>query len=119
MFRRGLEISHCCLHAEERRDGGTDSQPVPTFRLSARKSSDHFEKRKLGRVVSRLSLVDQLEILEEVEDDLSTEDEKLKTSKLEHQDSGISVLSLEVSNIVFKHLHADIATIIDYMEGFH
>ena len=100
MFRRGLEITHFCLHAEERRDGGTDSQLVPTFRLSARKSSDHFEKRKLGRVVSRLSLVDQLGILEEVEDDLSTtEDEKVKTSKLEHQDSGISVLSLEVSNV--------------------
>lgn len=111
MFRRGLEITHFCLHAEERRDGGADSQLVPTFRLSARKSSDHFEKRKLGRVVSKLSLVDQLGILEEVEDDLNTEDEKVKTSKLEHQDSGISVLSLEVSNI----LHGDIATIIDYM----
>ena len=94
MFRRGLEITHFCLHAEERREGG-DSQVVPTFRLSARKSSDHFEKRKLGRVVSKLSLVDQLGILEEVEDDLNPEDEKLKTSKLEHQDSGIS---LEVSN---------------------
>ena len=115
MFRRGLEITHFCLHGDERRDGGTDSQAVPTFRLSARKSSDHFEKRKLGRVVSRLSLVDQLGILEEVEDDLNTEDEKVKTAKLEHQDSGISVLSLEVSNIVFKDLHADIATIIDYM----
>ena len=96
MFRRGLEISHFCLHAEERREGGGGESQLPTFRLSARKSSDHFEKRKLGRVVSKLSLVDQLDILEEVEDDLNTEDEKVKTSKLEHQDSGISVLSLEV-----------------------
>ena len=46
-----------------------------------------------------------------MEDDLGTEDEKVKTSKLEHQDSGISVLSLEVSNIVWEDLHADIATI--------
>ena len=115
MFRRGLEISHFCLHAEERREGGTENQ-LPTFRLSARKSSDHFEKRKLGRVVSKLSLVDQLEILEEVEDDLNTEDEKVKTSKLEHQDSGISVLSLEVSNIVFGRFacrYCKIATIKD------
>ena len=108
MFRRGLEISHFCLHAEERREGGTESQ-LPTFRLSARKSSDHFEKRKLGRVASKLSLVEGLEILEEVEDDLVTEDEKVKTSKLEHQDSGISVLSLEVRNILLEYLHADIA----------
>ena len=108
MFRRGLEISHFCLHAEERREGGTESQ-LPTFRLSARKSSDHFEKRKLGRVASKLSLVEGLEILEEVEDDLGTEDEKVKTSKLEHQDSGISVLSLEVRNILLEYLHADIA----------
>ena len=108
MFRRGVEISQFCLHAEERREGGAES-PLPTFRLSPRKSSDHFEKRKLGRVASKLSLVDQLEILEEVEDDLNTEDEKekVKTSKLEHQDSGISVLSLEVSNIVLEDLHAD------------
>ena len=110
MFRRRVENTHFCLHAEERREGGTESQ-LPTFRLSARKSSDHFEKRKLGRVASKLSLLDQLEILEEVEDDLNTEDEKVKTSKLEHQDSGISVLSLEVSNIVWEDLHADIATI--------
>ena len=109
MFRRGLEISHFCLHAEERREGGTEGQ-LPTFRLSARKSSDHFEKRELGRVVSKLSLVDQLEILEEVEDDLNTEDEKVKTSKLEHQDSGISVLSLEVSNIVMQILRFHCST---------
>ena len=99
MFRRSLELSQVCLHAEERREGGGGSGPeilVPTFRLSARKSSDHFEKRKLGRVVSKLSLVDKLEILEEDEDDVNSEDEKMKTFKLEHQDSGISFLSLEV-----------------------
>ena len=112
MFRRSLELSQVCLHAEERREGGGGSGPeflVPTFRLSARKSSDHFEKRKLGRVVSKLSLVDKLEILEEDEDDVNSEDEKMKTFKLEHQDSGISVLSLEdlkVSHREIKYLNA-------------
>ena len=93
MFRRRLELTE--LHAEERREGSPAEILVPTFRLSARRSSDHFEKRKLGRVVSKLSVVDKLEILEEAEDDFNSEDEKRRSLKLEHQDSGISVLSLE------------------------
>ena len=95
MFRQRLELSELGLHAEERREGTPAEILVPTFRLSARKSSDYFEKRKLGRVVSKLSLVDKLEVLEEDEDDFNSDDEKRRTFKLEHQDSGISVLSLE------------------------
>ena len=109
MFRHGLELTHFCVHAEERSEGVTQSDIlVPTFKLSARKSSDHFEKRKLGRVVSKLSLVDTMEILEEDEDDVTLEEEKMKASKLEHQDSGICVLSLEDLKVSNRDLHLEL-----------
>ena len=56
MFGRSFELSGCGWGAErgeERREG------VPRFRRSEVTSSCHFEKRKLGRVVSKLSLVDR------------------------------------------------------------
>ena len=70
------------------------------FKRSEVKSSAHFEKRKLGRIVSKLSLVDRLGILEELDD----EDESMiqrKLRNLDRQDSGLSTVSTlsDVTNI--------------------
>ena len=64
---------------EERSEAG-----VPRFRRSEVASFDHFEKRKLGRIVTRLSLVDRLEILEERDDD---DDEDMETKDIDTQGS--------------------------------
>ena len=67
------------------------------FQRSPVKSSAHFEKRKLGRIVSKLSIVDKLEILEELDDDDGEEvTDNLKTnmwSSLSRKDSGLSSVS--------------------------
>ena len=60
-------------------------------------SSAHFEKRKLGRIVSKLSLVDRLEILEELDDDGEEDSEDMmiqrRVRNLDRQDSGLSTVS--------------------------
>ena len=92
MFRHSFELSQADIGAlfDERRDGLYRGHGVPRFRRSEVTSSDHFEKRKLGRIVSKLSLVDRLEILEEREDD---NDELEMSKSLSRQDSGLSIVS--------------------------
>ena len=102
MFRQSLELSDTDWGAERREERGEGghvtsvlasdwSKPDhasdwPRFRRSDVTSSDHFEKRKLGRIVSKLSGDwsmmrmkasdwSRLEILEEREDDDDEEDD--------------------------------------------
>ena len=102
MFRQSLELSDTDWGAERRQERGEGghvtsilasdwSKPDhasdwPRFRRSDVTSSDHFEKRKLGRIVSKLSGDwsmmrmkasdwSRLEILEEREDDDDEEDD--------------------------------------------
>ena len=76
---------------QERAEAG-----VPRFRRSEVTSSDHFEKRKLGRIVSKLSLVrDRLEILEERDDD--------DDDDMEREDSGVEmVMETKMSSMLTK-----------------
>ena len=101
MFRHSLESSQSEIGElfDERRDGFGSIRVggVPRFRRSEVCSSDHFEKRKLGRIVSKLSLVDRLEILEERDDDgdhgEDGEDDHHGSAGLSRQDSGVSIVS--------------------------
>ena len=97
MFRHSFEQSQADIGAlfDERRDG-LYCQGVPRFRRSEVTSSDHFEKRKLGRIVSKLSLVDRLEILEERED--HDEEEGEMERGLSRQDSGLSNVSTDTTD---------------------
>ena len=106
MFRRNFELvqEEIAAHSDERREGVTVGVSVgvalldlPRFKRSPVNSSAHFEKRKLGRIVSKLSIVDKLEILEELDDD-DDEDvaDNMKTnmwSSLVRKDSGLSSVS--------------------------
>ena len=106
MFRQRAEQSQADIGAlfDERRDGGGGyrghgGHSVPRFRRSEVTSSDHFEKRKLGRIVSKLSLVDRLEILEEREDhDDEEEDTEMIRGGLSRQDSGVSNVSTDTDH---------------------
>ena len=93
MFRRSLELSDTDWGAERRQERAEAG--VPRFRRSEVTSSDHFEKRKLGRIVSKLSLVrDRLEILEERDDD---------DDDMEREDSGVEmVMETKMSSILAK-----------------
>ena len=95
MFRRSLELSDTDWGAERRQERAEAG--VPRFRRSEVTSSDHFEKRKLGRIVSKLSLVrDRLEILEERDDDDDDDD-------MEREDSGVEmVMETKMSSILTK-----------------
>ena len=104
MFRRSFELTHADLgaHLDERREGVPNRpeerrESVPRFKRSEVTSSDHFEKRKLGRIVSKLSLIDRLEILEELDDDGEEDTEDImiqrKVRNLDRQDSGLSTVS--------------------------
>ena len=83
MFRRSLELSDTDWGAERRQERAETG--VPRFRRSEVTSSDHFEQRKLGRIVSKLSLVDRLEILEERDDD--------DDDDIERGDSGVEMVT--------------------------
>ena len=85
MFRRSLELSDTDWGAERRQERAETG--VPRFRRSEVTSSDHFEQRKLGRIVSKLSLVDRLEILEERDDDDDDDDD------MERGDSGVEMVT--------------------------
>ena len=101
MFRQSLELSDTDWGAERREERGEGSvlasdwlkpdhaSDWPRFRRSDVTSSDHFEKRKLGRIVSKLSGDwsmmrmkasdwSRLEILEEREDDDDDEEDDLE-----------------------------------------
>ena len=111
MFRRSLELSDTDWGAERRQERAEAG--VPRFRRSEVTSSDHFEKRKLGRIVSKLSLVrDRLEILEERDDD---------DDDMEREDSGVEmVMETKMSSMLTKkvcHIKSKMDLNIHYKRG--
>ena len=132
MFRQSLELSDTDWGAERREERGEGGHvtsilasdwskpdhvtPVlasdwPRFRRSDVTSSDHFEKRKLGRIVSKLSGDwsmmrmkasdwSRLEILEEREDDDDEEDDLERRMVNETQEATSPILRDKVCLII-------------------